>query len=109
MYVGKIVEISETDKLFSETQHPYTEALLSSAPTPDPRVRRKKVRLQGEVPDPANPPSGCYFHPRCVHARERCKSDTPLLRETRPGHWSACHFAEELDLTVVPPPPADSA
>ena len=109
MYVGKIVEISETDKLFSETQHPYTEALLSSAPTPDPRVRRKKVRLQGEVPDPANPPPGCYFHPRCVHARERCKTDTPLLRETRPGHWSACHFAEELDLTVVPPPPANSA
>ena len=109
MYVGKIVEISETDKLFTMTQHPYTEALLSSAPTPDPRVRRRKVRLQGEVPDPANPPSGCYFHPRCIHARERCKTDTPLLRETRPGHWSACHFAEELDLTVVPPPPADSA
>ncbi len=98
MYVGKIVEISDTDELFNETQHPYTEALLASAPTPDPRVKRSNVRLQGEVADPSNPPSGCYFHPRCIHARDRCKTETPLLRETRPGHWSACHFAEELDL-----------
>jgi len=101
MYVGKIVEICDTDALFRETQHPYTEALLSSAPTPDPRARRRRVRLQGEVPDPANPPSGCHFHPRCVHARERCRVEAPLLRETRPGHWSACHFAEELELAGV--------
>ncbi|MDE0608600.1 MAG: ATP-binding cassette domain-containing protein [Anaerolineaceae bacterium] len=101
MYVGKIVEICDTDDLFNDTRHPYTEALLSSAPTPDPRVRRRHVQLQGEVPDPANPPSGCYFHPRCIHARERCQTETPLLRETRPGHWSACHFAEELDLNIA--------
>ena len=98
MYVGKIVEIADTEELFTDIQHPYTEALLSSAPTPDPRARRKHVPLIGEVPDPANPPSGCYFHPRCQYAKDRCKTETPLLRETRPGHWSACHFAEELDL-----------
>ena len=108
MYVGKIVEISETDKLFTETQHPYTEALLASAPTPDPRVKRSNVPLQGEVADPSNPPTGCYFHPRCVHARERCQTEEPLLRETRPGHWSACHFAEELELATVATPPADA-
>ncbi len=100
MYVGKIVEISATEDLFNDTQHPYTEALLSSAPTPDPRAARKRVRLQGEVADPANPPSGCYFHPRCPYAKERCKVELPALRETKPGHWSACHFAEELQLGV---------
>jgi peptide/nickel transport system ATP-binding protein len=100
MYVGKIVEIAETEELFNNIQHPYTEALLSSAPTPDPRAMQKRVRLTGEVADPANPPSGCYFHPRCQYAKDRCKTEAPLLRETRPGHWSACHFAEELNLGV---------
>ncbi|HLU08445.1 MAG TPA: oligopeptide/dipeptide ABC transporter ATP-binding protein [Oceanobacillus sp.] len=100
MYVGKIVEIAETEELFNNIQHPYTEALLSSAPTPDPRAKQKRVRLKGEVPDPANPPSGCYFHPRCQYAKDRCKVEPPPLRETRPGHWSACHFAEELTLGV---------
>ncbi|MCI0710235.1 MAG: ATP-binding cassette domain-containing protein [Chloroflexi bacterium] len=98
MYVGKIVEIADTEDLFNNIQHPYTEALLSSAPTPDPRARRKQVPLIGEVPDPSNPPSGCYFHPRCLYAKERCVVETPPLREVQPGHWSACHFAEELDL-----------
>jgi peptide/nickel transport system ATP-binding protein len=100
MYVGKIVEIADTEELFNNIQHPYTEALLSSAPTPDPRVRRKYVPLEGEVPDPANPPSGCYFHPRCQYAKDRCKIETPPLRETQPGHWVACHFSEELALGV---------
>ena len=100
MYVGKIVEIADTDDVFEDIQHPYTEALLSSAPTPDPRAKRKQVPLKGEVPDPANPPSGCYFHPRCQYAKDRCKTETPLLRETKSGHWSACHFAEELELGV---------
>ena len=100
MYVGKIVEIAETEELFENIQHPYTEALLSSAPTPDPRARRKHVPLKGEVADAANPPSGCYFHPRCQYARDRCKVETPALRETRPGHWAACHFSEELELGV---------
>jgi peptide/nickel transport system ATP-binding protein len=100
MYVGKIVEIAATEDLFNNIQHPYTEALLSSAPTPDPRAKRKRVPLIGEVPDPANPPSGCYFHPRCQYVKDRCKTEAPLLRETRPGHWSACHFTEELELGV---------
>jgi peptide/nickel transport system ATP-binding protein len=98
MYVGKIVEIAETEELFTNIQHPYTEALLSSAPTPDPRAKRSRIVLQGEVADPANPPSGCYFHPRCRYAKDRCKTEAPALRETRPGHWAACHFSEELQL-----------
>ncbi len=95
MYVGKMVEIAPTEELFTNIQHPYTEALLSSAPKPDPRARRKQVPLIGEVADPANPPSGCYFHPRCRYAQDRCKVEAPPLREVTPGHWSACHFAEE--------------
>ncbi len=100
MYVGKIVEIAETELLFNDIQHPYTEALLSSAPTPDPRVVRKRVLLQGEVPDPANPPGGCYFHPRCQYAQKQCRVEAPPLRETKPGHWAACHFSEKLTLGV---------
>jgi peptide/nickel transport system ATP-binding protein len=106
MYVGKIVEIAETEELFTHIQHPYTEALLSSAPTPDPRAKRNRIVLQGEVADPANPPSGCYFHPRCRYAQARCKTDTPELREVRPGHWAACHFSEELALGGVSMPAA---
>jgi len=100
MYVGRIVEIAETDNLFEDVKHPYTEALLSSAPTPDPRAKRKQVPLKGEVPDPANPPSGCYFHPRCQYVQDRCRAETPPLLEVQPGHWSACHFAKELPLGV---------
>ena len=98
MYVGRIVEIADTEELFENIQHPYSEALLSSAPTPDPRVKRKHVPLKGEVADPANPPSGCYFHPRCQYAQERCKLETPALREIQPEHWAACHFSEKLTL-----------
>ncbi|MBI5958922.1 MAG: ABC transporter ATP-binding protein [Chloroflexi bacterium] len=98
MYVGKIVEIADTEDLFNHIQHPYTAALLSSVPVPDPRARRQRVPLIGEVPDPANPPSGCYFHPRCPFAKALCKTDAPQLRETQPGHWAACHFSEELGL-----------
>jgi peptide/nickel transport system ATP-binding protein len=100
MYVGKIAEIAETEELFNNIQHPYTEALLSSAPTPDPRAKHKRVSLEGEVADPANPPSGCYFHPRCQYVKDQCRTETPLLRETKPGHWAACHFSEELRLGV---------
>lgn len=100
MYVGKIVEVAETEELFHNIKHPYTEALLSSAPKPDPRARRKQAAFKGEVPDPANPPGGCYFHPRCHYAKDQCKSESPPLREVQPGHWSACHFAEELELGV---------
>jgi peptide/nickel transport system ATP-binding protein len=100
MYVGKLVELAETDELFANPQHPYTEALLSAVPKPDPRLRQRHQRivLQGEVADPANPPVGCYFHPRCRYARERCSQETPLLREVKRGHFAACHFAEELSL-----------
>ncbi len=100
MYVGKIVEIADTEEIFTNIEHPYTEALLSSAPTPDPRAKRKRVMLKGEVADPSNPPSGCYFHPRCQYAKDRCKQEEPLLREIRPGHWASCHFSEELELGV---------
>jgi peptide/nickel transport system ATP-binding protein len=103
MYVGKLVEMTDTAQLFANPKHPYTEALLSAVPKPDPRLRSRKQRiiLHGEVADPANPPSGCYFHPRCRYAKERCQVDTPELREVEPGHFAACHFAEELELRSV--------
>jgi peptide/nickel transport system ATP-binding protein len=103
MYVGKLVEMTDTAQLFANPKHPYTEALLSAVPKPDPRLRSRKQRiiLHGEVADPANPPSGCYFHPRCRYAKERCQVETPELREVEPGHFAACHFAEELELRSV--------
>ena len=102
MYVGKIVELASTDELFNHPQHPYTEALLSSVLIPDPQARHSnRIRLEGEVADPANPPTGCAFHPRCRYAQDRCQTETPALRQTRSGHIVACHFAEELDLTGV--------
>ncbi len=102
MYVGKIVELAETEALYLRPRHPYTEALLSSVPKPDPRLREEPVILPGEVADPANPPSGCYFHPRCKYAQELCRRETPRLEEVEPGRFAACHFARELTLTGVP-------
>ncbi|MEZ4664645.1 MAG: dipeptide ABC transporter ATP-binding protein [Caldilineaceae bacterium] len=103
MYVGKVVEVAKTDELFANPQHPYTEALLSAVPKPDPRLRARKQRivLEGDVADPANPPSGCYFHPRCPYAKDRCSSEAPALRDVGGGHMTACHFAEELSLRGV--------
>ncbi|MBZ0304201.1 MAG: dipeptide ABC transporter ATP-binding protein [Anaerolineae bacterium] len=103
MYVGKIVELSPVRKLYAQPLHPYTEALLSAVHTTDPKTRdsKKRIVLQGDVPDPANPPSGCYFHPRCQYAKDICKHDTPPLREVRPGQFAACHFAEDLNLAGV--------
>ncbi|MEZ4709141.1 MAG: dipeptide ABC transporter ATP-binding protein [Caldilineaceae bacterium] len=103
MYVGKVVEVAKTDELFANPQHPYTEALLSAVPKPDPRLRARKQRivLEGDVADPANPPSGCYFHPRCPYAKERCSAETPALRNIGGGHMAACHFAEDLSLRGV--------
>ena len=98
MYVGKMAEMADTEQLFTDPQHPYTETLLSAIPRPDPDQPMREVELEGEVPSPANPPSGCYFHPRCKYAQERCRVETPLLREVKPGHLAACHFSEELDL-----------
>lgn len=97
MYVGKIVEVANTEDLFNDVQHPYSEALLASAPTIDPRAKRDRKPLMGEVPDPSNPPSGCYFHPRCRFAKDRCKVEEPQLREVKPNHWASCHFAEEIE------------
>jgi oligopeptide/dipeptide ABC transporter ATP-binding protein len=97
MYLGRIVEIGECDDVYKTPLHPYTKALISAAPVPDPNYdRSNRVLLQGDLPSPANPPSGCRFHTRCPMARERCKVDDPELRELAPGHFSACHFAEEL-------------
>ncbi len=98
MYVGKIVEMAPTRTLFANPLHPYTEALLSAIPKPDPRARRSRIILEGDVPNPANPPNGCYFHPRCAYAQEICKQAEPPLQETKPGHFAACHFANELQL-----------
>jgi oligopeptide transport system ATP-binding protein len=92
MYLGRIVEIAPARKLYTSPRHPYTEALLSAVPIPDPAVKRKRVVLQGDVPNPVRPPAGCHFHPRCPHVMERCRVETPLLREIEPGRKAACHL-----------------
>jgi peptide/nickel transport system ATP-binding protein len=101
MYVGKIVELTATEALYSQPLHPYTEALLSAVPKPNPRQRRRRIILPGEVADPANPPPGCAFHPRCRYAVDRCKVETPALRELTYGRFVSCHRAEELTLQGV--------
>lgn len=101
MYVGKIVEYAETEAAYLTPQHPYTEALLSAIPKPTPHRNVNRVMLQGEVANPANPPGGCYFHPRCRYAKDVCRVKEPPLREVKPGHFSACHFSEELTLRGV--------
>ena len=101
MYVGKLVELADTDSLFAEPKHPYTEALLSAVPTTDPENKMDRIILPGEVANPADPPSGCYFHPRCRYAQDICQQETPAWTEVKPGHFSACHFADELELRGV--------
>ncbi len=103
MYVGKLVESATTEELFANPKHPYTEALLSAVPKPDPRARTQRIVLPGEVANPANPPPGCYFHPRCRYAKEICQVEEPELREITPEHFVSCHFADELDLKGVVP------
>ena len=95
MYLGKIVELADRKTLYDEPLHPYTRALLSAVPIPDPELeaRREHIVLGGEVPSPLNPPSGCVFHPRCPLVQDRCRSTIPELREVRPGHWAACLLA----------------
>jgi oligopeptide transport system ATP-binding protein len=99
MYLGKIVELTTSRELYRNPRHPYTRSLLSAIPVPDPTRRKERIVLKGDVPSPARPPSGCRFHPRCYMARERCSVEEPLLREISPGHFSACHFAEEMGTT----------
>jgi peptide/nickel transport system ATP-binding protein len=101
MYVGKLVEMAETEELFIHPKHPYTEALMSAVPRPDPLLRSERVVLAGEVANSADPPSGCYFHPRCRYTQERCKIKEPILKEISPEHFVSCHLAEELQLAGV--------
>ena len=100
MYLGRLVEMAETDTLFSAPHHPYTQALLSAAPVPDPERRRTRIVLNGDVPSPANAPSGCHFHPRCPIAQGICKEQVPPLRDVGNGQTAACHFAKPLPIPV---------
>ncbi|PYM79839.1 MAG: peptide ABC transporter ATP-binding protein [Candidatus Rokuibacteriota bacterium] len=101
MYVGRMVELAETEALFSAPKHPYTAALLSAVPEPDPRTRSRRIVLQGEVANPAAPPSGCYFHPRCPYAIDVCRAQAPAWQEIAPARFVACHRAQELQLAGV--------
>ena len=101
MYVGRIVETAPTEQLFAAPKHPYTEALMSAVPIPDPRLRSERIVLQGEVADPANTPSGCHFHPRCKYATSVCSQEAPVQEEVSPNHFVRCHRARELTLRGV--------
>jgi len=101
MYVGRMVELAKTEELYYAPKHPYTEALMAAVPKPDPRKRDRPIKLPGEVASPANPPSGCYFHPRCRYAKDICSQENPELIEVSPEHLSRCHFAKELTLRGV--------
>ncbi|MBR8640592.1 ATP-binding cassette domain-containing protein [Streptomyces tuirus] len=112
MYVGKIVESGPVEQIYTAPRHPYTEALLAAVPQPDPRVRTRPKLLTGDVPSPASPPGGCYFHPRCPHAQPVCATEAPEVRSVGDGHLSACHFADALPLagaTAAARPPATPA
>ena len=101
MYVGRIVELAETETLYNKPLHPYTEALLSAAPTPEPGEVSSRIVLEREIADPANPPPGCAFHPRCRYATEACRTVEPTLTEIQPGRFVSCHHAAELDLVGI--------
>ena len=104
MYVGKIVELADTEELFTNPRHPYTEALLFAVPKADPRYKKEEILLRGDIADPANPPSGCYFHPRCKYAKDICKGKKPSfvnISDEEHPHYVACHFAEELKLLGI--------
>ncbi|CAM3432601.1 ABC transporter ATP-binding protein [Marinicrinis lubricantis] len=94
MYLGKMVELADSEELYSNPLHPYTKALMSAIPVPDPTAQREKIVLSGDLPSPINPPSGCPFRTRCPLATEKCANEVPSFREVRPGHYTACHYAE---------------
>jgi peptide/nickel transport system ATP-binding protein len=98
MYLGQIVEIGDTRSVYFTPRHPYTEALMSAVPEPDPDAQLRPILLQGERPDPSNPPTGCRFHTRCRYATEICAAAPPPLREVADGQFAACHYATELQL-----------
>ncbi len=101
MYLGKIVELAATEELFGNPKHPYTEALMSAVPVAEPDYNVERILLEGDVPSPVNPPSGCYFHPRCHYAQEICKNEEPIYRDLGDEHFVKCHFAETLKLRPV--------
>jgi peptide/nickel transport system ATP-binding protein len=101
MYLGKIAELAETQELFSNPKHPYTEALMSAVPVPDPDYQVEQIVLEGDVPSPLNPPSGCYFHPRCRYAKKICANEPPVYTDLGNEHFAACHFAESLQLRPI--------
>jgi oligopeptide transport system ATP-binding protein len=94
MYLGRIVETAPAEELFADPRHPYTQALLSSVPSADPKARKQRIPLQGDVPSPINPPSGCYFHERCPVAEPRCRESYPRTTQVSDGHTAACHLLE---------------
>jgi oligopeptide/dipeptide ABC transporter ATP-binding protein len=101
MYVGRLVEVAKTTELLSNPLHPYAEALISAVPPADPAIRVDRIIMQGDVPSPANPPSGCVFHPRCQYAKDVCSKEIPTLQEVQPGHFASCLFADELELKGI--------
>jgi peptide/nickel transport system ATP-binding protein len=101
MYLGKIVELAQTEILFRNPKHPYTEALMSAVPVPDPDYEAVGITLEGDVPSPLNPPIGCYFHPRCRYAEEICRTESPTYRDLGGDHFAACHFSHSLNLRPV--------
>ncbi|MBU1048400.1 ATP-binding cassette domain-containing protein [Candidatus Bipolaricaulota bacterium] len=101
MYLGKIAELATTEDLFTTPKHPYTEALMSAVPVPDPDWNVERILLEGDVPSPVAPPSGCYFHPRCHYAKDICKTDAPVYRDLGDLHFVTCHFADSLSLQPI--------
>lgn len=100
MYLGRMVELAERDEIFEKPLHPYTKALLDSVPIPDPRLRKEHQLIEGEIPNPSNPPTGCHFHPRCPYATDLCKTEDPVYREILPKHFVACHYPLFNDETI---------
>ena len=101
MYLGKIAELAQTEELFTNPKHPYTEALMSAVPVPDPDWHVERILLEGDVPSPVAPPSGCYFHPRCRYAKDICKTEAPEYRDLGDLHFVTCHFADSLNLQPI--------